>query len=73
MAIVLFRRLRRLSDDQRALLAERSEGLHALEGLEGRVLELEDRLDFTERLLAAHPTPPGQDPAGRIPSDPSQR
>ena len=50
---------------------ERAEDRAAVEALEGRMAELEERLDFTERVLAQHrqaalddvDTPPGALPA----------
>ena len=46
--------LTRLSEDIEAL----KERLHTLESAEARVLELEERLDFAERLLAQQRDPP---------------
>ena len=51
ITIVLFRRLRRLSEDQRDLLAERRHLLEALDGLTDRVAELQDRVEVAERRL----------------------
>ena len=50
-------RLSREAEDRIAALeADLANRDEALTGLENRVLELESRLDFTERLLAAHGT-----------------
>lgn len=41
-----------LSEDERARLEDLEMRVHMLEGMEHRVLELEERLEFTERVLA---------------------
>ncbi|MGH7586609.1 MAG: hypothetical protein ACREMH_10205 [Gemmatimonadales bacterium] len=41
-----------ISEDERARLEELEMRVQALEGMEHRVLELEERLEFTERVLA---------------------
>lgn len=57
--IVLSTRLQRLSAENRELLEDRQRYLDELEIVQRRVVELEDRLDFAERLL------PGPDPSSR--------
>jgi hypothetical protein len=51
VAIVLFGRQRRLAAEHRELLEDRQRVLDHLDGVQRRVLDLEDRLDFTERRL----------------------
>lgn len=51
VAIVMFQRQRRI-DHGRRDLDELDARLEELEGAEQRVAELEERLDFTERILA---------------------
>jgi hypothetical protein len=55
MAIVLFDRQKRLTRENAELLRDRQRALDALEDLTGRVAELEDRLEFTERVLTEPP------------------
>ena len=52
VAIVLFQRIRTISERQPAELEEMRRRLDELEGVERRMAELEERLEFTERLLA---------------------
>lgn len=51
MGIVLLQRQARLANDQKAMRAELERRLDALEEVDEHIAELEDRLDFTERLL----------------------
>lgn len=64
MAIVLFDRYRRLTSEQRALRAELERRMNALEDLTAQLTQLEERLDFTERLLHTErqkqPLPPAR-------------
>ena len=53
VAIVMFQRQRRI-DAERAGVDELEARMRDLEGSGQRVAELEERLDFAERLLAAH-------------------
>ena len=53
VAIVMYQRQRRL-DAARAGVDELEARMRDLEGSDQRVAELEERLDFAERLLAAH-------------------
>jgi hypothetical protein len=62
VAIVMFQRQHRI-DAGRADLDEVDARLQQLEGSEQRVAELEERLDFAERLLATH----REEAAKRIP------
>ena len=61
-AIVILRRQYRLNETQPALLDDIQRRLDELENVEKRLSELEERLDFTERLLtkkgAPVPLPP---------------
>lgn len=57
VGIVMFQRIRRLTDHNRELLADRQRYLDELEAVHHRVVEMEERLDFTERLLARPPEP----------------
>lgn len=61
VAIVLLRRQYRLTEQQPALLDDIQKRLDELENAEKRLAELEERLDFAERLLTRQ-----QDP-GRLP------
>ncbi len=57
--IVLLRRQHRLSRQHAVFLAELREELDDREALKRRLAELEERLDFTERLLTKQgPAPP---------------
>jgi len=51
MAIVLMSRQRRLSDQYRALLERTDDRLAEIEQVHQRMMELEERLDGTERQL----------------------
>lgn len=62
VAIVLLNRQRRLATEHAELLEDRQRTLDELEQLQARLRELEDRVDFAERLIAATPT------AERLPS-----
>lgn len=53
VAIVMYQRQHRI-DAERAGIDELEDRMHHLEGADQRVAELEERLDFAERLLAAH-------------------
>ena len=53
VAIVMFQRERRI-DEERAGVDALDTRLQRLEDSDQRVAELEERLDFAERLLAAH-------------------
>ncbi len=53
VAIVMFQRERRI-DEERAGVDALDARLQRLEDSDQRVAELEERLDFAERLLAAH-------------------
>jgi hypothetical protein len=52
LGIVLARRQRRLTQQDPVLLEDVRERLLRLEDVERRLAEVEERLDFTERLLA---------------------
>jgi hypothetical protein len=52
VGVVLLQRQRRLKLDQTGLRAELERRLDQLEGVDQRLAELEERLDFTERVLA---------------------
>jgi uncharacterized SAM-binding protein YcdF (DUF218 family) len=52
-SIVLLGRQKRLTDEQRSLRAELERRFDALEAVDVHVAELEERLDFAERLLRA--------------------
>ncbi len=74
VAIVLFGRLRDLSARQRELLDDRQHALDALEAQDRRLRQLDERLEFVQRML--HPTGrPGIDserhPSTPAPGDPS--
>ena len=62
-AIVLFGRQKRLARENTALLEDRQRALDALEQLTDRVGELEERLEFTERVLHEPPARPTLPPA----------
>ncbi|MEZ4455760.1 MAG: hypothetical protein R2882_04285 [Gemmatimonadales bacterium] len=65
IGIVALGRQRRLAASNRELLEDRQRTLDELEAITRRVVELEDRLDFTERHLAAErdrPQLPGPSP-----------
>lgn len=51
VAIVLIARQRRLSESQMAMRLELERRLDLLEGVDTRLAELEERVDFAERLL----------------------
>jgi predicted nuclease with TOPRIM domain len=51
VAIVLLGRIRRISDQQPAQPEDMRQRLEELEQVERRLAELEERLEFTERLL----------------------
>lgn len=59
--IVLLRRQRRLAEQQPLLLDDIQQRLDHLESVEKRLAEVEERLDFAERLLA-RPAEPQQLP-----------
>ncbi len=52
VAILLVSKQRRLSEQHQAMLEETNRRLDELEYTNQRVLDLEERLDFAERLLA---------------------
>lgn len=62
VGIVLAGRQRRLLEQNRELLEDRQRSLDALDAVHRRVLEVEERLDFSQRLLAERrdftPAPP---------------
>jgi hypothetical protein len=51
VAIVLLGRQHRLAEQQAGMRLELERRLDELEGIETRLAELEERVDFTERLL----------------------
>jgi hypothetical protein len=57
VAIVMFGRQKRIESERRGL-DEVNERLDDLDAAEQRVAELEERLDFAERLLAQKPSEP---------------
>lgn len=57
MGIVLLSRQRRLTAEHRELLEDRQRTLDELEVLGNRMIEMQDRLDFVERHLAAERDP----------------
>ena len=64
VAIVLTRRQQELAERQQAMIGDVERRTAALDQLEQRFAEVEERLDFTERLLAEEReakrlTPPG--------------
>ena len=64
VAIVMFRRERRI-DEERAGVDMLDARLQRLEYSDQRVAELEERLDFAERLLAAHREEAAKEPRPR--------
>ena len=61
VGIVLLQRIRMISERQPAELEDMRRRLDELEGVDRRLAEVEERLEFTERLLAR------QNEAGRLP------
>jgi len=61
VGIVLLQRIRRISERHPAELEDMRRRLDELEGVDRRLAEVEERLEFTERLLAR------QNEAGRLP------
>ncbi len=57
MGIVLLRRQARLLRDYRSLRLEMERRLDALEATDTQLAQLEERLDFTERILRSEPPP----------------
>lgn len=55
VGIVLLQRIRRISEQQPAELEDLRRRLDELEGVDRRLAEVEDRLEFTERLLGNQP------------------
>ena len=65
VAIVLRRQQRRLSEQQQALIEDTNRRLAELDQTYQRLAEVEERLDFAERLLSAgRVQPPGLPPGG---------
>ena len=64
-AIVLLGRQRRLAERQDAIRLTLERRLDELEGVEARLAELEERVDFAERILPSHDAAPR-----RLPSSP---
>jgi predicted nuclease with TOPRIM domain len=55
VGIVLTSRHRRMLDEQRQLTERLQQRLDAVEDVQGRLAEVEERLDFTERRLLQEP------------------
>ncbi|MES2307027.1 MAG: hypothetical protein V4558_16110 [Gemmatimonadota bacterium] len=58
VAIVLKQHQKKLEGYQPELLSRMEERLEMLESVEGRLAEMEERLDFTERVIKSDPEPP---------------
>ncbi|MEO5800686.1 MAG: hypothetical protein ABIZ70_01300 [Gemmatimonadales bacterium] len=58
VAIVLKQHQKKFERFQPQLLSRMEERLEMLESVEGRLAEMEERLDFTERVLKSDPEPP---------------
>ena len=69
VAIMLRRQQRRLSEQQQALIEDTNRRLAELDQTYQRLAEVEERLDFAERLLSGGRVPP----PGLPPSGPAQR
>ncbi len=65
VAIILRRQQHRLSEQQQALIEDTNRRLAELDQTYQRLAEVEERLDFAERLLSAgRAQPPGSPPSG---------
>lgn len=64
VGIVLLQRIRRIAERQPAELEDVRRRLDELDGVERRLAEVEERLEFTERLLAQRPEPRLPPPGG---------